>query len=158
MTRKVWLRLVSVLQIAGSGLGIALLYLARDGDDNPIASLAFGVLFAASIVAGVGLWRSVPRGLAVSALFWLAQVLHLSTSSFVYRLWTGPAWEIFVDDGSPGYGLFCAFGFSFDFDVAARPDRPFVAGINLFAIAVLILLWRAVRATKPATAPIEATR
>ncbi|MDC8015156.1 hypothetical protein [Tahibacter soli] len=159
MKLKLWLRLVGVLQIAGSGIGIALLVLATGSDDSLAASIAFGVLFVAALVAGIGLWRSVPhrQALVASGLFWLAQVPHLATTSFVYRLWTGPACEIFVKGSgeSLNRGIFYAFGFSFDFDFAVRPERPFVFGINLFAIAVLLLLWRASRAAKPAIAHSE---
>jgi hypothetical protein len=134
-------RTLAVLGIGGGALGIAITaWLAVTAGPN-LALLIFVPVIAAyvfGIHCGVAALRRSPRYLSRNAWFYWLQLPVLSTPAFVYSFVSGL--QVVVGVAPPR--LIWNFYLGSTFQLFIGAGAPLVLGINLVAVAILVLIRR----------------
>lgn len=107
----------------------------------PMAALA--ALFAWAIFVGIRLWQGMPYGRKWAPILFASQIPVLSLPGFKYQWFTGAELgaALQFDGGSARLGFSANLGATGQFFVGTNVTE-FVIGINLFAVAALVLLVR----------------
>jgi hypothetical protein len=139
-----WLRRTAgTLTLGGSAVGIALIALALLSSPQPIGTLVvyglFIALFAVGIVVGVWLLESDRRGVVWGVPYWCLQIPLVSSSLISYQFATGAFINVAVT-GDAKLQFNAQVGSNFTFVLLS--DAPLLIGVNVFAVAMSVLLWK----------------
>jgi hypothetical protein len=157
ITMKSWLRLTLITVTVGGGFtGVALTLQLFLRPSQPLAyyllMLAFLALFAFITVSGLVFVHNPQRtDLLIVALG--LQIPWVSSPVIAYKLAAGFQVCIALIAGRFAGG----FRLGSDFQINVFQRLPWGAGVNLFALALLVLLLRAERMTHKALQPTAAT-
>jgi hypothetical protein len=144
MRDLIWTRgrpVVAVVEILGAGWGfVALLHLLFT-TPGVVVPWSFLVLFFGWFTlagyAGVGLLRQRRGGWTLSVVSQAAQLLQVTFGPVAYRLIAGPQATVFLTSDRLGFftGMTGAVNLT-----RGQADPPFVLGLNLVAVAFLVVL------------------
>ena len=151
---KTWLRMVIVLVTVGGGftgfvVTTQFLSAATDRPANLVLGAAFALGYGLVVAAGL-LFVHNPRRLWPAVVAVAQQVPFVSSPLVRYRFTSGAHCTV----GLVGGNIAAAFRLGSDFEFALLQPHPWGAGVNLFALALFVLL---LRALPPATAPAPPT-
>lgn len=149
-----WLvRAMCVILGAGAALGIIVGFEMMDspGRGARVICAIFVLLYLATGAAAVGLWFGSELGLHATRLLLLLQIPFVQSASFTYIFYSGAIVRLY---GGRAFGLDGATGSSFTLAIqtGSASDAGYVAGINLLAVACLVVLSR-VTLTRWSSAP-----
>ena len=149
-----WIRrAIAVIQVLGGAQG---LWFTLPIVFSPrfVIGFPFGIIYAVSIFAGIGLWRNSRRGERWSLLVQAAQVPWFTSPHFAYSLSVGIGlWAGVGSAGARGerrtassFLIEALFG-----DLPAGRSLQWTLGVNYLALAALVyLLWTRRRRSAPA--------
>jgi hypothetical protein len=138
---KPWLRLAIITLTVGGGFaGFATALqgvITGNAQPQPHLMLAggFAVLYAFVLTSGLLFAHDQGRTIPLMAAFAL-QVPWLSTPFVAYQFTAG----LHITVGFVGARLFCSYNIGTEMQCNVLQDLPFGAGINIVALAILILL------------------
>ncbi|WP_440976855.1 hypothetical protein [Pseudoxanthomonas winnipegensis] len=143
-----WRRVLGIGAIAGSGAGLAVLaqQVASGQVTQLIAWLLLGLFAAAyglGIVAGLALiegWSIAP---ALGVAFWLPQALQVYSPLLSYQFWAPFNFSVWFDGSNVTVGFVCRLGAMFHLVLGG--GGVWGAGLNLSAVAIVILLYTTAR-------------
>lgn len=138
-------RVVAAIQIAGAAFAGVL---AAGLPVNWLGRALPELLAAAGVLGGVLLWRGDPRGFRVSGLVWASQLVKLTTAALTYYVGTGPQLVLAVQDGQ----LALTTGLGAGAYIASEPVAHTYVGLNVAAVACLVVLWAARAGSPPPAA------
>lgn len=152
-----WRRALGIGAIAGSGAGLAVLaQQAASGQvTQPTAWLLLGlfaIAYGLGIVAGLALiegWSIAP---ALGVAFWLPQALQVYSPLVSYQFWAPLNLSVWFDGSNVAVGFVCRLGAMTHLVLGG--GGPWGAGLNVFAVAIAILLYMTARkdaASSPAS-------
>jgi hypothetical protein len=139
---KIWeWRLLGVLALGGSAAGLVI-GLSVLGAPNPLLPrllmLPFLGMYVWGIWCGMRMLERDPRALLPNAWFWAMQTPYLTSPVFGYLFASGSLFYVTYAPGS-GFGFRLQLGSAFQYSFL-EADKPFAIGVNVFAVAVLVLL------------------
>ncbi len=156
-------RLFGALPIAGASLGLTAI--ASQFATLPFSwldsffLLAFAGFYLFGIAAGLLLLEDKDHALRPNFWFWVVQIPMLQTSVFGFAVASGGMLQIYLQ-WAPWKIGFNSYLASFVSYSLFQPERPGLIGLNLFALAIALVLLRAERrqqghltAALPAPAP-----
>ena len=149
MNKPDWTKIIAAYEIIGGAIGLGIVsFLAASMLGEPaiiVICLFFALLFILSIYAGVLLWRKDIRGIDLSIIAQIPQILHLTIPGlFSYSFVSGLSFPLIIEiesaKGSISFDFSLEFGSSFDFQ--SRPSEGVSGiGINLIPMAAIIYLY-----------------
>jgi len=128
--------------------GLALTQLPRRGEEVALTLVA-GALFAAMALASVGLAKAQPRGLLLASIVQFALLPAIATPWFAYEVHSPLGVLVTLDLLDFQVGFHATLGAHFRIAVGHEVTDSVVIGVNLAALAVLLLLQRGVHDRKP---------
>lgn len=138
-------RILGVLTLGGSFLGLVLIaqhVLESPLGLNAILMVLFGALYGWGVVIGVRLLERSPAVETEANIYWALQLPVFYSGVLSYEFCSGAKITISVSSS----GVFNFFGkFGSEFQFWLMTPTEFVVGINVFAIAALVVLgkiWR----------------
>ena len=143
--RRLPLRVIAGVQISGAILGFGVLFreaIPQYGATRPFI-VVFAVFLAVCLAGGVELWVGTERGVGLSILAWLPQMLEYGNASGIARLRAGPHLVVGYRQGE----LTVGYGFEAVIQLITAAPEPYI-GFNLVALAALGYL--AARGRRPA--------
>ncbi len=149
---KPWVRrLLAAALLVGGCVGIAILAantptLFGQGGIVVVLTVGWLVLFAAAAVAGVMLWREAPGGLGLALGLYLLQVPVLATSPLHWTWFTGIQVAVQLAGAGRDSNLVMNLHFGANGQFFLGSNVAVASfGLNLFALAAVVLLLRAWR-------------
>jgi len=153
---KKWLKIISVFELVGGILGIVIVLIVlissqTTRNDMPTIILisayfiyAFALaMYLLSIIAALLLWQDKKAGYILSIIIQVIQIPHIETSTFFYNFVSGAQILISLgirpDGGSFNFGGY--IGSTLNISLYT-PLNGVTIGLNILAIAVVILLFR----------------
>ncbi|OHB64791.1 MAG: hypothetical protein A2168_03265 [Planctomycetes bacterium RBG_13_50_24] len=134
-----------ILQIGGGLLGLGLIgrtFLTKQLPQTAlIIHIAFIFVFLFGIVAGVALVRKPKLGFWLSAVFQALQIPIIVIPATAYLLVSGACFNLYRHAG--GFGYKFVFGSHYYFTIHSTDS--WMAGINVLALVLFILLVREIR-------------
>lgn len=134
-----------VLQIGGGLLGIGLigrsLLAGHLTQITVLIHIAFICVFLFGIAAGAALVRKPKLGLWLSAVFQAMQIPIVIIPAAAYVLASGACFNLYRH--ATGFGFNFLFGSRYYFSI--NSSEPWMAGINVLALVLFILLVREIR-------------
>ena len=134
-----------ILQIGGGLLGIGLIghsLLTKELTQTTVViHIAFICIFLFGIVAGAALVRKPKLGLWLSAVFQAMQIPIVIIPAAAYVLASGACFNLYRH--ATGFGFNFLFGSRYYFSI--HSGEPWMAGINVLALVLFILLVREIR-------------
>ena len=134
-----------IMQIGGGLLGIGLigrtLLTKRLTQTTVTIHIAFILVFLFGIIAGIALVKKAKLGLWLSAIFQAIQIPILIGPSVTYVLFSGACFNLYWQ--VTGFGFNLLFGSRYYFSILS--GESWMAGINVLALALFILLVRKIR-------------
>ena len=141
--------IIAAYEIIGGVIGLGIVsFLAASMLAEPVIiviCLFFALLFILSIYAGVLLWRKDIRGIDLSIIAQIPQILQLTIPGlFSYSFVSGLSFPLIIEiesaKGSISFDFSLELGSSFDFQL--RPSEGVSGiGINLIPMAAIIYLY-----------------
>ena len=126
----------------------------RYGDLLSVVSLGAFQFACLCLVAGVELWRGLPRGWWLSVIAQVPQMLAYATTTSAFRLQAGPQALLYAQGDRMGMW----FGFRAGLDIGAQPPGNVYLILNLAPVLALgILVWARERRAPAPTIEIDAT-
>jgi hypothetical protein len=159
---KPWLRLLLVTMTVGGGFAgflstlQALFSLSRVSSTNLAVIILFMGLYAVVTASGL-LFVHDPARQGPLAFALLLQLPCISSSLIVYKFSAG--FDLCAAVGSTENAKGVEAGFFWDFNLGSHwkcafgAENPFRVGVNLAALALLLVLWRAQRQVTRTEAP-----
>lgn len=156
---KLWLRrLLAAALLVGGCFGIGIMLANRTallGQGGTVVALAVGwlVLFGAAVAAGVMLWRDAPGGRGFALALYALQIPVLVTSPLEWTWFTGINLAVQLAGAGRAFdlGINVHLGANGQFFLGGSVPVP-AYGINLFALAALLLLLRGRRRSRDTSA------
>ena len=134
--------IVLIAQIGGGLMAVGLIGHSLLTEQLPretvVAHVAFIVVFSFGILAGAALIKKPALGLRLSAAFQAIQIPIVAGSAAAYALACGASFNVYKH--ATGWGFNFLFGSRYCFYL--NGEQPWVLGINLFALALFVLLIR----------------
>lgn len=143
-------RVLGVLALGGSFTGLALgisLLIASSSILAKALTLPFLALYAWGLFCGLWLLERREGSLRQNLYFWLTQVPLLVSSVAGYSFSSGASIYFKFQPDISRWDFSAHFGSQFAYSLLQ--EKPFVLGINLFAVAVCAYLWLAKRRAPP---------
>jgi hypothetical protein len=142
---KTWQRRVfGILAVGGGGTGVSISLQTLLTRTNPIEWLllaGFIAIYAWGIWCGVRLLEGRPGAERANTIYWLIQVPYFMSPLAGYFLASGFNLTVFYQFAHANLSANAQLGSSVLYSLL-QPDRPFIIGINLFALgACLYLNW-----------------
>jgi hypothetical protein len=166
---KTWLRLTLITMTVGGGFaGLALTFQALlsgiTSHNQPFSNLLimgiFLLLNAGVTVSGLLFVYDAHRYEPLIAAIAI-QVPWISSSLIAYRFATGFELVLSVNGPAKGEDLAFHLGWAFflgsSWSLSFSQEHQFGLGINVWALTMLVLLWRSVRMPAPAVQPATST-
>lgn len=144
---RTWLRVaIGILDVLGAATGIALTAFDMTRP-TPAAGLGiaalFLTLFGFGIVSGILLLRAHPAALPCNRVYWLLQAPAFASPYLTYAFAAGLAAPIWLQLRPLHWGIEGHVGAMFMFYIGGA--QPVMLAVNLFALALAVLLIRARR-------------
>lgn len=143
-----WMRrALGILALGGGATGVVIVLsnlLANPSFGAILVMLVFLALYAFGVWAGLLMLEDSSEALAPNMLYWLLQVPVVSTNAVGYVFFSGfhLTARALLPDGAAKVDFLIGSMFKFN---AMQPQDNRYLGINLFALAVVLLLWRVAR-------------
>jgi hypothetical protein len=139
-------RVLGVLALGGSFLGLVLGTTLLVSQRNPLAiavAIPFLGLYVWGIWCGLRILEQPDQGvLKMNAWFWAVQVPYLMSPIAGYYFASGSMLYVVYQPGTSSVSMLWRFGSQFQYSFF-QLDKPFVFGVNLFAIAIVTcIVWR----------------
>jgi len=144
-------RLFGVLALGGSFTGLAVglaLLLVPGGILNKILSLPLLAMYVWGMICGLRLLEGRDEALRSNFYFWLVQIPFLTSPIAGYSFSSGASLYFMYQPSASTWNYFAGFGSQFSYSLL-QTDKPFVAGFNLFALAVCGYLFFLLRRLPP---------
>ena len=142
-------RILGVLALGGSFLGLALglMLLPQQG---PLLAKVFVILFLAlycwGIWCGVMMLEASESAVRSNLWFWAVQIPLLQSPYFGYAFASGALTTVTFQPATAKFDFLLWLGSKFEYSLL-QSDKPFVLGINLFALVIVGWLWLQLRGT-----------
>ncbi|HVI57759.1 MAG TPA: hypothetical protein VM619_02645 [Luteimonas sp.] len=145
---QIWQRrILGILAIGGSALGIAIGVQAAGSSGNVVAWLViapFILLYLWGIWCGVSLIEQKAGALRSNLVFWGLQVPLFQSPYAGYLFTSGFFTTVTFQPSETRLGFLFWLGSKFEISLM-QADKPLVFGMNLFALAVALFLYRQLR-------------
>lgn len=145
---QIWQRrVVGILGVGGGAIGIVAVTSVAAQQRNPLEwlfSLLFAALYAWGIWCGVRMLEASPDAERKNLKFWLTQVPVLSSPVLGYFFANGFHLTVSVQAFPLNLNANFLLGSTFTYSLL-QPDKPWILGVNLFALGISLFLARKVR-------------
>ncbi|AXK71260.1 hypothetical protein DWG18_02450 [Lysobacter sp. TY2-98] len=149
---KVWQRrVIGILGVGGGAIGIAAVTSVVAQQHNPIEwlfSLIFAALYAWGLWCGVRMLEGSPDAERKNLIFWLVQVPVFSSPVLGYFFANGFHLTVSVQASPLNFNANFFLGSTFTYSLL-QSDKPWILGVNLFALGVALWLVRVMRRLPP---------
>jgi hypothetical protein len=157
---KLAARVISLFLILGGLLGLLGTYflvvhvLRQYQDIRVISTTASAVLFAASILSGIELWKGRPRGFKFAKILFALQIPVFTLARFTYEFSTFFSLRVMI--GNTNHTIGGNIGSSSNIYLLPQ-SAGFMAGINLVAVVARYCLYVISRPVKSQSASSSST-
>ena len=144
-------RVLGVLALGGSFLGLVLgsaLLVSTKSLLAQFLTVPFLCMYLWGIWCGIALLEQRHNSTRDNVMFWFVQIPYLTSSIAGYSFASGSLVYVTYMPSSSSSGLLYRFGSQFEYSLL-KSGTPFVFGVNLFALAVVLWLTYRLRATPP---------
>lgn len=144
MSRNIHIKAIAIYQILGGVIGIALLVLVMFGGEVTVTqevlrfSILAGLLYIFSILCGRMLFRNPRKGLRLSLVNQVLQVVYFSIGAWAFQYVAGLRIGVGVDMVGGWIFKFRLALSSFHFSAGSDLGQKFV-GVNL--VALFLIFW-----------------
>lgn len=144
MSRNIQIKAIAIYQILGGVIGIALLVLVMFGGEVTVTqevlrfSILAGLLYIFSILCGRMLFRNPRKGLRLSLVNQVLQVVYFSIGAWAFQYVAGLRIGVGVDMVGGWIFKFRLALSSFHFSAGSDLGQKFV-GVNL--VALFLIFW-----------------
>jgi hypothetical protein len=157
---KTWLRLTIITMTVGGGFNgvvITAQFLFHPGNQKPLSILlvaCFFALYVFAIVSGL-LFVDNPRQTRPLIAVLAMSIPCIVSPFIVYNFATGASIVLTAGtaEGASGFNLHAAWGLGSSFEFTLLKAHRWSIGVNVFALAILVLLLRSVRTPAPIVQP-----
>jgi hypothetical protein len=144
-------RVLGILALGGSFLGLVLGSALLVSTESLLARcllVPFLGLYAWGIWCGTCLLEQRQNSVRANVMFWVVQIPYLTSPIAGYKFASGSLLYVTYSPSTSSPGLLYRFGSQFEYSLL-KVGTPFVFGINVLALAVVIWLTYRLRATPP---------
>jgi len=138
-------RVLGVLALGGSFLGLVLGITLLVSQHSPLVvvfEIPFLALYVWGIWCGLRMLEQPETALKMNVWFWATQVPYLTSPIAGYYFASGSMLYVTYQPSTSSVGMFYRFGSQFQYSLF-QADKPFVLGVNIFALVIVgWLVWR----------------